>query len=167
MLGLLFLWWRSFKSGKTSHHLERKISRTEPMHFLFCFILFYFHLLRRTLWNQISWTLFGRWGSVNACGATVSVFVCTGEPGQGCRPGCWLRKPRILYLREEGIGKWQTQGCTFEACLFSPVEAACEPFYFIHQPTHSFINYFPNPYYTRHLKRGTFLKRGVWNSKGK
>lgn len=82
--------------------LKEKILQNRGHAFLFCCILFYICLLHPTLWNQISWTPFARWGSVNVCGATVSVFVCTGEAGQGCRPGCWLRKPWILLSQEGG-----------------------------------------------------------------
>ena len=44
-------------------------------------------------------TQFARWGSVNTNGAAVSMFVCTGEVGQGCRPTSWLRKPWILTFQ--------------------------------------------------------------------
>ena len=82
--------WQDF-----THHLEGKVSRKRghtPSFFSFFFCCVLLCEIR-----------FARQGSVNACGAAVSVILCTGVASQGCWPGCqpscWLSNHRSSFPR--------------------------------------------------------------------
>lgn len=133
------------------------------------FFLFFSYVLLCEIW-------FAREHSVNACGAAVSVMLCTGEAGQGCsrpgyRPRCGLRNRRSSFPRP-GTQRKESGKCKHRAehlrhVFFSAIKVACKPFYFTQQPTHLFIKYFLSSYYTRHLKGEKFLKIGTWSLQGR
>ena len=96
VLESLFLWYRSSTSGKTSHTIlkekfpEKEATLLPFFSFFFCCVL-------------LCEIRFARQGSVNACGAAVSVILCTGVASQGCWPGCqpscWLSNHRSSFPR--------------------------------------------------------------------
>ena len=152
MLGLLILGQKSSKSGKTSHAMLKWKAPEKRTRFLQFSLL-----LHPTWWSRAPQNRFARWGSVSTSRASVSLFVCTGEMGQGCRSTSWLRKSWVLTFQvctqnKEGVGKGWLQNWTFGACLFFPIKVTCKVFCFIQQAIYAFIKYFLSSYYTRHLK---------------
>lgn len=171
MLGLLFLWWRSFKSGKTSHHLKRKISRTEAMHFNFALFIYFFiflfvasYFVKSNFLNSLC--------QMRQCKHVWSHCKCVCLH-RWSRPGMhsWLLAqetvdPLISGRRESGNGRHKAAHLrhVYFLQLKRPINYSI---LFISPLTHSLNKYFPNPYYTRHLKGEHFSKDEFDIVKGK